>query len=65
MVPGLFVKMYSRRGICLIFENEKFDFNLPERTGSKKDRMLMEAVFRKLQFDVRMITLCLGLVNCI
>lgn len=45
----------TRRGLCLIFDNDMFhtSLNLSDRKGSEVDRTLMENVFNKLQFEVR------------
>ncbi|KAG9510821.1 Caspase-1, partial [Fragariocoptes setiger] len=47
---------HPRRGLCLIFDNEKFDHpsqKLSPRTGSHVDSNALFGVFRTLDFDVR------------
>jgi len=46
---------YSKRGICLIIENDMFSTNLglSKRKGSSIDRILMINTFTKLEFEVR------------
>jgi len=46
---------YSKRGLCLIIENDMFSTNLglSKRKGSSIDRMLMIKTFTKLEFEVR------------
>jgi len=46
---------YSKRGICLIIENDMFSTNLglSKRKGSSIDRILMINTFTKLDFEVR------------
>ena len=45
----------SKRGICLIIENDMFHTNLglSKRKGSSVDRQLMIDTFHRLQFEVR------------
>ena len=45
----------SKRGVCLILENDMFHTNLglSKRKGSSVDRQLMTDTFHRLQFEVR------------
>merc|ERR1711915_961072 len=51
----LYDSSHTRRGICLIIENDMFSTNLglSKRKGSSIDRQLMLKTFSKLQFEVR------------
>lgn len=43
---------HKNRGMCIIFNHEKFDLGYDEREGSSMDAKRLQATFRNLGFDV-------------